>query len=127
MLGDTPMIDKEPDIRVGILLPDDLIKTVEIRCPTKPAYDLLDDTGKSYGPREGTELIFSAEGGSVQADAAGIPRTSRRWWILKPSRSEGKLHKEDGLRIAGVPVGRGFHWQKRIVNVLPGILEIRSL
>ena len=118
MLIPNQIPDKEPGIRVGIILPEDKKQTLSIEGPKAAAYEL---SGKDNGMpfRFSGPLRFEFQGKNKIKTVHG----SSPVWTIKPL-TDISLHARCGLKIYGVPAGRGFHWQKPIDVYLSGVVEI---
>ena len=119
--------EKEPSIRVGILLPADGKKRAEVQCPPDPPVILIDGEGVERGRVEGRDLLFTMEGQNVmfRMDDGAIVKSNR--FYLKPVEVQKVSAQGEGVKVRGIPAGRGFHWQKSIDVLLPGILEFQSI
>lgn len=112
---------KEPILRVGIVLEGDERKTLSLTL-----------RGFSYRI-EGTELSFPA-GASIEARITDDGKEAELIYQgkvihhasrvrLNPSQS-APLSQGSGLEISPMRVGRGFHWSKDTTLAFPGIVEL---
>jgi stage II sporulation protein D len=113
----TDMIPKiEPNIRVGIILPEDKINRIKLTIPAEGKYTIssaaLNTTLKT------DQLILQREHEKVKCAGVGIDST----WEISSSPASA-IKPASGIKVLGVPAGRGFHWQKSIDVYLPGTLE----
>jgi SpoIID/LytB domain protein len=109
---------KEPVIQIGIILPEDNRSQVIINFPEKAAFRILANgieksVFKSQEHRfvktAGNKILFGTEKAEV--------------WRLEPL-GKPDLRESYGTLVRDVIAGRGFHWQKQIDILLPGVLEI---
>jgi SpoIID/LytB domain protein len=111
--------DKEPLIRVGIVLPEDHVEGLTITFPETPGYKLLSDSGYAH-LKPGTNLTFSLSQQNKINSEFGLSASFRvepvENYSLKPSL---------GIKVNDILAGRGFHWQKTVDVILPGSVELK--
>jgi len=116
--------EQEPVLRVGVVLAEDGIATLEMRVPDE-GYVLdggQDATGRSVrGAVLRARLVEEAIGLSVD----GGPLQTASMWSIAPERSRPPA-RGGGVLVRGVVAGRGFHWQKRVDQTLTGRIELRT-
>lgn len=116
-------LQREPMIRVGIVLPADGMKRLRIDVPAT-AHRLMAGA-VAAGELAGTAAEVMAEGGRVRITWAGL--TVGPVDVLKlvpPTPPTGA--PAAGVVVHDVLTGRGFHWQKRISPAHEGVLEFRA-
>ncbi len=64
-------------------------------------------------------FIFQQEEEKVNCAGVGIDST----WVISAAQAS-PVKPAGGIKVSGVPAGRGFHWQKFIDVYLPGNLEV---
>ena len=121
MLKKNAIPDKEPLLCVGIILPEDQIKKLEIQLPKDTIYFLSPDN-KSEQEIKNLKLVFKQSSNRVCLDSLGASTC----WTLSASEPV-PLKPKSGILVKNVVAGRGFHWQKYIDVYLPGKLEIKCL
>jgi peptidoglycan hydrolase-like amidase len=114
---------REPTVRIGIILDEDASETVRLRTPDA-AYTLARDdhppmtlTGKAAVEIGWSEGRLSVRTGDAPAAISTCVRIAPA--VAAP------LAGGVGVLVGDVVAGRGFHWQKRIDQTLPGTLELR--
>jgi peptidoglycan hydrolase-like amidase len=113
----------EPTIRIGVVLPEDGMNTLQMRVPSSP--HIL--AGES-GPEEtiqGVSLRVTVEGESVRWESGDRSGNGGSMLRLSP-REETEAVRGSGVLLRGVISGRGFHWQKHMQQTLCGELEFRA-
>jgi len=109
---------EEPDLRVGIILPEDKKKTLTIEVPQKPVYE-LSAIDKSLSIHVSGTMHFELQNNNKIKTSHG----SSAVWTIRPLTAVS-VYACSGQRIHAVPAGRGFHWQKPIDVFLSGTVEI---
>ena len=107
----------EPNIRVGIILPEDKISRIKLEIPADENYTLRSESINNIfkkGP-----FVFQQEEKKIYCEGMGIDTT----WKISATQAS-PIKPAGGIKVSGVPAGRGFHWQKFIDVYLPGNLEI---
>ena len=113
--------DKEPFIRVGIILPDDGFDSVTVVLPEKTEYQILtSEVKRSLPPKQ--QLQFKNEQRGLLCSFLG---KSYSYYRIEPLKKY-TLSPECGILVKRVIAGRGFHWEKNIDVFLPGCMEITS-
>jgi stage II sporulation protein D len=108
----------EPEIRVGIILPEDHCERISVTIPQEYPCQ-LEDARNETASVTGISLTFVK---SENLIALNKFEKSSAWSILPESASP--LSTRIGLIVKNAIAGRGFHWQKQIDIYLPGRLEI---
>ena len=102
----TKMLNKEPILNIGIILPADKRRDIKLSFSNKNNYTIK---SQNINPSISSEnLIVSLKDGEVE--------------IIEKNRSS----VTKGITIHSVPAGRGFHWQKIIDVTVPGDIKITS-
>ena len=99
------IIQSEPILRIGIILPLDHRKIIELSFSDSLQYKIDSKAPINLTPRK---LKISVDDGDVK--------------IIKTNPE----FDEHGITIHNVPAGRGFHWQKAIDVTLPGSVELSN-
>ncbi len=114
----------EPEINVGIILPEDNAETIRLTFPKEIVYELHLGKIRRSIPVASTltvlyrEDTFSIKGLDTEYGAAELR--------IAPVQSTKGLKGQSGVRVGPVVAGRGFHWQKMIDVFLPDTLWFRS-
>lgn len=103
-------------IRVGIILPEDDIKTVTLKWD--PSLDVKCPSEISL---ENQNLTLSAETDAIAV--SGSKQTFNELKLTCPDQVES-LQTKYGIEVDPVIAGRGFHWEKKIPVHLPGTITI---
>ena len=115
----------EPDIRVGIVLPEDRFTEIEFVTPAEPGYRvqggkqneaLKTETAYQVRLDNGKTALYEKETMLFTADMLRIVPQEKQ-----PAIAPGR-----GLRLKQVISGRDFHWKKRIDVTLSGTLEFAA-
>ncbi len=117
--------DKEPLIRVGIILPEDRYTSVSIVIPQSPAYQ-IDYSGRSIALKAGTELYFKYSRDHIQFSLDDKTYSAPNTISIFPIRDGKEIAPGRGLLVKNVISGRDFHWKKYINAVYSGALIIGS-
>jgi SpoIID/LytB domain protein len=120
MLIPNTIPDKEPILRVGIVLPEDNINQIEIELSESIEYQILSDGQNPYFPQHKI-LSFAYSSNKIHLNNE-IPGN---YWRIENIR-DYKIISKTGNCVKNVVAGRGFHWQKPIDVYLPGTIEIGS-
>lgn len=112
----------EPTVRIGIILDEDACEVVRLRLPAEP-YRL--ELGGVPAPAVADAALEArrADGGLILRIGAAPPQPAPLVRLSPAVRAP--LAPGGGARVHEVTAGRGFHWQKRIDQTLPGTLELR--
>lgn len=119
----TPDAGIAPLVRVGVVLAEDGDERLTVRLPSED-YTLTSEDGGDV-PLSATRVVFVRREGGVAARVADGDERRATTWRLAPTKSMA-LAAGHGLTVADVRTGRGFHWQKRLDQTLPGALEISA-
>ena len=118
--------EKEPDLRVGIILPEDKQQEVSLIIPEKPDYVLFNNEEKIKKLSHGDELVFSIDKEDVSVSIGDDFKGKSAKWKIMPVSDDYKMKKEAGIQVKQVISGRSFHWKKYIDVFLPGKVEISN-
>ena len=104
-LNTQKLIQSEPNLRIGIILPVDKRKTIEVSFSDPSQYKIDTKIPIKLTP---SNLKISIDDGDV--------------YIKKLN----KEFDEQVITVHNVPAGRGFHWEKTIEVTLPGNVDISN-
>lgn len=124
MLDPNSIPEQEPDIRVGIVLPEDKQKNITINIPADADYLLIDENEQIKKLKENNQINFEIFGDSVKASIGTSFSDQSKKWSLTPVSSDYKIKEKAGAKVQQVISGRSFHWKKNIDVFLPGKIEI---
>lgn len=111
--------DQEPDLRVGIVLPEDNFTRISLIIPNTPHYRLISETDKTDIEPD-SQLDFNVIDKKLQITGLG----SNTSWRIDPATTYS-IKPQSGIIAKNIIAGRGFHWQKRIDVYLTGAIEIK--
>jgi len=114
MLEPNAIPDKEPEISVGIILPEDKQKSVVLEINSSTGYELKAD-GQILELAGNNDLL-------VEIDREFIELNGEKHNSIKIKQQENSY-----ITVKEVIAGRGFHWAKYIEVKLTGSLEIKNL
>lgn len=114
MLEPNAIPDKEPEISVGIILPEDKQKSVVLEINSSTGYELKAD-GQILELAGNNDLL-------VEIDREFIELNGEKHNSIKIKQQENNY-----ITVKEVIAGRGFHWAKYIEVKLTGSLEIKNL
>lgn len=117
--------DKEPILNVGIVLPEDRFKEIQIDIPANPVYKLTAANDYNLTLNKGDILKFAIDGKVISLLINDKPVFRSKSWKIEPPDSNVVMANKSGLRVNGVIAGRGFHWVKNIDVYLSGSVELR--
>ena len=118
MLIPNAIPDKEPLIRVGIILPEDKFTFIEIKKSRSNDYRFISDESEEYLAQE---LLHQFEHSEDKIVLNGKKKSFS--WRIEPKHRHN-IGPEHGLKVKNIFAGRGFHWEKTIDVTLPGSIEI---
>ena len=112
----------EPLVRIGIVRSVDRTTNISFETPGL-GYTLQDDVGSLPQPLPPNRPIrVATSDGKLVLETDTISRSGFHNLRLVPPQSE-RTNKRSGVIVRRIPVGRGFHWQKAVDQVLTGVLE----
>lgn len=118
--------DQEPQIRVGIILPEDRYTSLSLIVPQTEQYQLT-YSGRIHLPEPGSEIYFKHRANDIQFTLNGQVHQAPNEIQIFPVTESKAPASGFGLRIKNVISGRDFHWKKYIDVTYAGTLIIRKL
>lgn len=115
---------KEPQIRVGIIFPDDNYTSIMAKTPVDVDYQ-LEFSGKTVRMNLSCELLVKIQESKLVLHASNKIYTANQEIKLYPIIESHNSKPEFGLVLKNVIVGRNFHWQKNINVILLGTVIVR--
>jgi len=122
-------MDREPIVRIGVVLAEDRKKTVELAFPEGEEYLVHsgDRQVRIQGGMEGACRVEAAEGGLTLRSAQNEALCSGSSLTVGPAGEGAAPQPGDGIRVENIVAGRGFHWRKEITQTLTGALEFHAV
>ena len=124
MLTPGAIPNKEPKIRVGIVLPEDEYTSIMANTPADADYQ-LEYSGKTIPLKCSAELLIKIEAGKLVVHASNEVHKANQEIKIYPIMEAQKPKPEFGLLLKNVISGRSFHWKKNINVNLPGTIIIK--
>ncbi|MFP4548099.1 MAG: SpoIID/LytB domain-containing protein [Fidelibacterota bacterium] len=116
----------EPNIRVGIILPEDNLKEVLVEIPDSPQYLIINNKQEKYQLNAGDMIrVNNCENLCTLSVNDKVIDTDELWKIVP--NDDIIMDNKVGLKVIGVISGRSFHWKKKIDVYLSGIIEIKDV
>ncbi len=113
----------EPVVRVGIVLDEDALATVELELP---------GAGYAISAHAGPAVVHAAahltarwDGDAITLRVGGEAERRSEHWGITPMQAP-PLRQGTGVLVHQVVAGRGFHWQKRMDQTLSGRIELHA-
>jgi len=106
---------KEPRLRVGIVLPEDDQQEIQIEFPSDGSY-IMEVDGALADPRPGAQLVLRVAEKGIQIQDSPFVKAEKI--VFK------HVSGDHGLGVHPVITGRSFHWKKYIMVHLPDKVEI---
>ncbi|KAA3618579.1 MAG: SpoIID/LytB domain-containing protein [Calditrichaeota bacterium] len=125
MLNDQEIPKSEPEISVGIILPEDAIREITVEI-TSSGYLIWGEGKERTLLNDGDRIKCTSESGTVlykHADGEEYRGKS----VKIRGRDDGEIGHKTGLLVHDVIAGRDFHWKKTINVYLPGHIEIKAV
>ena len=116
--------NKEPLLRVGIILPEDDYTSITAKTPTDVDYQ-LEYSGKTIPLDRSCELLVKIEVNKLVLHTSDTAYQANQEMKIYPVVESQKPKPEVGLLLKNIISGRSFHWKKNINVSLPGTLIIR--
>lgn len=121
MLKPNHIPQTQPEIRVGIVLPEDQVKQINLVLPEGEKYSIKHNN-ESIGLISKTrKLHFLASNNGIFSNNTVVEHV-----LISPENRQ-QVSSGSGVKVLNVVAGRGFHWQKQIDVTLPGKFEIRNV
>lgn len=120
MLIPNTIPDKEPLLRVGIVLPEDNFSSITLELPEKPTYQIVTPE-KNISLSAKQQLTLNIDEDKISCNFNDF---SYFFYRIEPSE-EYTLEGGFGITVKNVIAGRGFHWEKYIDVLLPGCVEVK--
>ena len=108
--------NKEPIIRVGLILPEDNINSIQISFSDSQCYELKTGNRSYPSSNNKEQLALSFVNERLVIAELGINETTL---IISPSFPNENPY----IILNGITAGRGFHWEKKISASYWGTLE----
>ena len=124
MLNDQAIPQKEPEISVGIILPEDEMQQVIVNIPNGE-YSIVANDKSPTIITESMKITFATAGNKVclqMPDGTELCADS----LHIRQNTELPMRKNAGVLVHGVIAGRDFHWKKNIDVFLPGHMEVKQ-
>ncbi|MBN1406351.1 MAG: SpoIID/LytB domain-containing protein [Calditrichaceae bacterium] len=116
--------NKEPKIRVGIVLPEDEYTSVTAKTPADIDYQ-LEYSGKTLPMARACELLIKIEAGKLALHTPEKIFKANQDIKIYPILELQIPQPESGLLLKNIISGRSFHWKKNIDINLPGTVIVR--
>ncbi len=114
----------EPVVRIGVLLPEDDRVTLHLQLGGD-AYELCaSDVQAAPRALRNCAIRFEIVGAAISVRDEQGELASAREWRLAPAAATARDGSRPCVWVHGVPAGRGFHWERDISILQPGLLEI---
>ncbi len=114
--------NREPSVRVGVILKQDLQKFISIDIPDHTHTVFAD--GFSLGDFTKTNVKLALSGSKLAVNVNDQVVAVENSVVIEPKAPVTSA--EDAMIVHDVIAGRGFHWQKRCEQSLAGTAEIFS-
>jgi len=115
----------EPQISVGILLPEDRYTSVELCLPAETDYQ-LEFSGRFFLLEPGKDFFFKLSGSTIAFRLNNKEYQATGSIKIFPIKSQTLPQPQSGIQVKNVISGRGFHWKKYIHVTLPGTIILQS-
>lgn len=124
MLVPNTIPDKEPLLRVGIVLPEDGFTSIQAIAPRDKDYQ-IEFTGRRLPVNRAQALFFKLAQNQITFKIGEQEFTTDHEVKIYPIPDVRSLAPREGAIVKNVISGRGFHWKKYIEVTLPGTIIIR--
>ena len=118
----TPGAACEPLVRVGVILAQDRARVARVTLAGRPMRLVTNPPTNMAPPRRTLEVVATGGGLRLRVDARD-ERDVRNCRLEPPAPPAADA---TGVVVHDVVAGRGFHWQKRIDQTLPGTIEFTA-
>ena len=119
MLQQGQIPNTEPTIRVGILLPQDNLRTMTLSLSDPAAFKVSTDRGLLTFTQITQEMIINIKRQSLELSC--LPDHPIQIIDISPILNNSK---DTYFTVEDVPAGRGFHWEKSIETTFAGEAQI---
>lgn len=120
----SPEAGAEPFVRIGVILDEDQSQRARIDWPAGAGVLRIDDGASGAELNRAAVVTIERDNGALAYRIDDGPPGRAASLRLVPA-AEPPLARDSGALVRDLVVGRGFHWQKRIDQALPGTLELR--
>lgn len=124
MLTENHIPTAEPDVDVGIVLPDDALAHLELELPSGETFELRTADGTPLRLPGGSQVIVQRGEDRLRLQASSLPALESTACQLVPAKP-ARIQAGSGIRVKNVIAGRQFHWRKTIDVSLPGEVHLR--
>lgn len=111
----------EPAIRIGVVLDEDARDVVHLSLASPGAHLQSDTHDLKLDPGAALEVRRDPESLSIRAGDHPPMHLRQCRIVSTPAETDA-----GGINVRDVIAGRGFHWQKTIDQVLPGVVELQG-
>jgi len=116
--------EKEPDLRVGIVLPEDGFTSLQMLTSDDTDYQ-LEFSGRTFALSRTQNLLFKVQQNNIIFKLEATEYKAGGEIKIYPIADNLQPRPGSGLLIKNVISGRDFHWKKYIDITLPGQIIIR--
>jgi len=116
----------EPNIRVGIIMPEDNFEEIIVEVPVSPDYILVNEQDENYHLKATDLVVFTQENDQVSVRVNDKNLDKKKIWKIVPN-DDIQMTNKAGLKVKDVISGRSFHWKKNIDVFLSGDVEIKII
>lgn len=111
---------KEPIIKVAIVLPDDNFKKIVINTPENGRYVLVDGCGVSVDLLLNERYEFHLDDNEIVVVLPNKETLRSSKWVIKDDNNPALFGPRYGIKVKNVIIGRRFHWRKLMDMYVPG-------
>jgi stage II sporulation protein D len=119
----SPRARFEPTIRIGVILAEDACGRVDLRLTGAAGY-VGPDASAEVPIADGTALSIERSDRGLHVAGVPVPLADGPQVRVRTLPVDA-VEEGCGALVRDVVAGRGFHWQKRIDQLLPGTIEVR--
>ncbi len=125
MLESNVIPKEEPDIRVGIVLPEDRFRIFQFEVPKSSTYTLENSAGNKVARFTNKKIEIQLRDNQIIALVDNREIGAARTFTIFPD-GDAPIAPKSGLLLRNVIAGRVFHWKKEIDVFVPGALTIQA-
>ncbi len=114
----------EPEIDVGIVLPEDEFTSLTLELPSDQDYQ-IEFSGRTFLLEPSTEILFRRTSDGIHFRIGEHEYSAPNEIKLFPVFRHPKLQPQVGVKVKNVVTGRSFHWRKYIHVILPETLILK--